>query len=177
MRRAGLALAALLLSLVSPACEGRPQSESAKSSDSQQQKKLTGPAVSIVDLTSGAPEVEKSSLFGAAGPKKSFDQLLVALDAVTKDKDSMSVLVKFGSANIGAARSQEIGEVLEKVKAKKKVVCHGDGFTNSTLMAAARGCSPTSCTSTSTSCRSASSRAPRSRSRATGRARRRVRRT
>src|SRR5688572_11716903 len=98
MRRARLALAALLLCA---ACEGRPQGESAKSSDSQQ-KKLTGPAISIVDLTGGVPEVEKSSLFGAAGPKRSFDQLLVSLDGVMKDKESMAVLVKFGSTNIGA---------------------------------------------------------------------------
>lgn len=138
MRRARLALAALLLCA---ACEGRPQGEAAKSGSDSQQKKLTGPAVSIVDLTGGVPEVEKAGLFGAAGPKKSFDQLLVSLDAVTKDKDSMSVLVKLGSTNIGAARSQEIGEVLEKLKAKKKVVCHADGYSNATMMLAARGCS------------------------------------
>jgi protease IV len=137
MLRARIALAALLMCA---ACEGRPQGEAAKSGDSQP-KKLTGPAVSVVDLTGGAPEVEKSSLFGSAGPKKSFDQLLVSLDGVMKDKDSMSVLVKFGSASIGAARSQEIGEVLEKLKAKKKVICHADGYSNATMMAAARGCS------------------------------------
>lgn len=138
MRWARSALAAMLV--LAAGCEGRPQGEAAKSSG-EQQKKLTGPAVSVVDLTGGVPEVEKSSLFGSAGPKKSFDALLVALEGVMKDKDSMSVFVKFGSTNIGAARAQEIGETLERVKAKKKVVCHGDGFSNSTMMAAARGCS------------------------------------
>ena len=66
MRRARIALAALLLCA---ACEGRPQGEAAKSGDAQQ-KKLTGPAVSVVDLSSGVPEVEKASLFGSAGPRK-----------------------------------------------------------------------------------------------------------
>lgn len=128
-----LALAATVL----PACEGRPQGEG----KTEGPPKKTGPAVSVVDLSGGAPEQEKATLLGVAGAKKSFDQLLHALDDVKKDKDSVAVLVKFGGASIGAARSQEIGEALELLKAKKKVICHGDGFTNATIMAAARGCS------------------------------------
>src|SRR5207244_13509965 len=83
---------------------------------------------------------EPPGVVGSVGRKKSCDELLHALDEVENDKKMVAVLVKFGSAPIGAARSQEIGEHLEKLKAKKKVYCHGDGFNNATIMAATRGC-------------------------------------
>jgi protease-4 len=97
----------------------------------------------VLDFEGGVPEQEAPSLFGSVGHKRSFDEVLRAIQEIAGDstKATAGVLVKFGSASIGAARAQEIGEQLELVKAKKKVYCHGDGFTNATMMAAMRGCS------------------------------------
>ncbi|MDB4935596.1 MAG: Protease [Labilithrix sp.] len=124
-------------------CEGRPRPGDKSGDDTKatEPPRRTGPAVAVLELGSGVPEQEAPSLFGGVGRKKSFDELLNAIEEVRTDKKWVSVLVKFSSASIGAARSQEIGEHLERLKEKKKVYCHGDGFTNATIMAAARGCS------------------------------------
>ena len=137
MKRAlrGLVLGAALFAI---ACEGRPRPSG---SATEPPKKTTGPAVAVLDLTGGVPEVEAGGLFGPVGRKKSFDELLRAIDEVEKDKHVTGVLVKFGASSIGAARAQEIGERLEKLRQKRKIACHGDGFSNATMMAAARACS------------------------------------
>ena len=138
------ALGGLLLALFVTGCEGRSRpstSSDGKSDGKTEPPRRTGPAIAVLDLAGGVPEQETASLFGAVGRKKSFDELLRAIAEVTTDKKSVGVLVKFGSSGIGAARSQEIGEHLERLKEKKKVFCHGDGFSNATMMAASRGCS------------------------------------
>ncbi|MBX3232432.1 MAG: S49 family peptidase [Labilithrix sp.] len=137
MRAAALlALATSLATLL--ACEGRPKSEGPKSDP----PKKTGPAVAVLDLTGGVPEQSAGGLFSAPG-RKTFDELLRATKEVADDKGDRSkgVLVKLGSASIGAARAQEIAEMLAAIKEKKKVYCHADGLSNATLMLAAKGCS------------------------------------
>jgi protease-4 len=134
---AALTLASAALAV---GCEGRPRPAAVDGSTTAPPRR-TGPAIAVLDLAGGVPEHEAPSLFGGAGRKKSFDELLQVIEEVTSDKRSVGVLVKFGGASIGAARSQEIGEHLEKLKAKKTVYCHGDSFSNATIMAAARGCS------------------------------------
>lgn len=118
-------------------CEGRPRSDGKRS----EPQRKTGPAVAVLDLSSGVPEKESAGLFGTLGRKKSFDELLHVFDEVAEDKEAVSVLVKFGAAKLGAARAQEIGEQLAKLREKKKVWCHADGLSNASLMAAVRGCS------------------------------------
>lgn len=132
-----LALAVALSSACVAGCEGRPHTDG----PTTEPKPRTGPTIAVLDFSGGVPEQESTGLFGTVGRKKSFDELLHVIDEVTTDKKMVGVLVKFGSAPIGAARSQEIGEHLEKLKEKKKVYCHGDAFNNSTIMAATRGCS------------------------------------
>lgn len=127
---------AAVVALAPLGCEGRPRPEGTTT----EPKPRSGPAVAVFDLSSGAPEREAAGFFGPVGRRKSFDELLNAITEAEGDKRSVSVLVKFGSATIGGARAEEIGERLEKLRAKKKVYCHGDGFSNATLMAAARGC-------------------------------------
>jgi protease-4 len=122
-------------------CEGRPRGETTADGKTTEPPRKTGPAIAIVDLGGGVPEQEAPSLFGGVGRKKSFDELLNVIEELKEDKKSVGVLVRFGSATIGAARSMEIGEHLEALKAKKKVYCHADGLTNATIMAAVRGCS------------------------------------
>jgi protease IV len=140
-----LALATVTTSaLLATGCEGRARSGGGAEGKTTEPPPRTGPAIAILDLGGGVPEQEPSGLFGAVGRKKSFDEVLRAIEEVTADtkkNGSVGVLVKFGSKGIGAARSQELGEHLEKLKAKKKVYCHGDAFSNATIMAAVRGCS------------------------------------
>jgi len=133
-----LALALAALTAISAAgCEGRPRAEGSSS----EPKPKTGPMIALLDFTGGVPEQEAAGLFGPVGRRKSFDELLRAVDEVEKDAKAVGVLVKFGSASIGAARAMEIGRHLARLKEKKKVYCHGDGFSNATIMAAATGCS------------------------------------
>jgi len=134
-------IAALAFALSAAGCEGRSRTGATADGKTTEPPRRTGPSIAVLDLGGGVPEQEASGLFGPVGRKKSFDELLRAIEEVREDKKSVGVLVKFGSGGIGAARSQEIGEHLEKVKEKKKVYCHGDAFTNATIMAALRGCS------------------------------------
>ncbi len=118
-------------------CAGRPKSDANESSPAL--AKHSGPMVAVIDLTKGAAEQEASSLL-AAPHKRSFDDLLRALDEVAKDKDSKGVLIKLGSANLGIARAEELGDKLSTLRAKLPIHCQADGLTNATFMMAARGC-------------------------------------
>ncbi len=140
MRRPSLAAKIALLASIgcAIACEGRPRPEGVTTTEPP---KKIGPAVAVIDLSGGLPEQEKASLFGSSSAKKSFDDILRVTTALREDKGSTAVMVKLASANIGAARAEELGEMLAAVKAKKKVYCHADGLTNATLMAATKGCS------------------------------------
>ena len=139
VRCSSLALAALL----AVGCEGRPRPGPALDGTLSEPPRRTGPAIAVLDFSTGVPEQEAASLLGQIGRRKSFDELLHVVEETGGDsrKGTVGVLVKFGSAPIGAARTQEIGERLAKLKEKKKVYCHADGFTNATMMAAAPGCS------------------------------------
>ena len=127
-----------LLSVFASGCEGRSRSSHG---GSEPTGKKTGPAVAVLDLSAGVPEIETAGLFGAVGKKKSFDELLHTIADVKEESKDVAVLVKLGGSAIGVARSTEIGEELEKLKAKKKVFCHADSLSNSTIMLVARGCS------------------------------------
>lgn len=142
-RAIGTALAAFVLVAVaafSVACDGRPKSEGPKT----EPPKKHGPAVAVIDLSSGAPEQEPTSFFGPSGGRRSFDELLRVTDELRGKKTgdrAAGVLVKLGSASLGAARAQELAEQLALIKKEKKVYCHADGLTNITLMLTAKGCS------------------------------------
>ena len=145
MKRAG-AVAQVLrravlggLALFALACDGRPKSEGPKTDP----PKKIGPAIAVLDLTGGVPEEASGGLFGTSGSKKTFAELLRVTKDIASDKSDRTkgVLVKLGSARIGAARAQEIGDVLASIKGSKKVYCHADDLTNGTLMLAVRGCS------------------------------------
>lgn len=130
-------LAALAAASALLACEGRPRPEGKP----QEAAPRRGPAVAVLDLSAGVPELEAPSLFGPVGRRRSFDELLRAIDDVQKDTRAPAALVRFGGANLGPARAQEIGDRLAALAEKKKVYCHADAFSNTTMMAAARGCS------------------------------------
>jgi protease-4 len=141
-RTARLGALVVATGLLAAGCEGRPRAGANGETKTEAPRK-TGPAIAVLDFGGGVPEQEQASLFGAVGRKKSFDELLNVIKELEgeSNKGTVGVLVKFGSSGIGAARSIEIGEQLEKLKEKKKVFCHGDSFSNATIMAAVRGCS------------------------------------
>lgn len=138
IRSRGTLLCGLVLAALAMACDGRPRSEGPKT----EPPKKTGPAIAVLDFSAGVPEEEKAGLFGMSSGKKSFDELLRVTKDLANDKSDRSkgILVKLGSAAIGAARAMEIGEILGAIKTNKKVYCHADGLTNGTLMLAAKGC-------------------------------------
>jgi protease-4 len=135
-RRALLASLVGLVGLVGLGCEGRPRADGRTEAPPKK-----GPAVAVLDLSAGVPEIEPPSLFGSSGRRRSFDDLIHAIDEVQADKDAVAVVVKLGTSSLGAARAQEIGAALEKLGATKKVTCHADGLGNASYMALGRGCS------------------------------------
>ncbi len=134
--RAALTALAAVAAFAASGCEGR-----ARRDDASPSNRRSGPAVAVVDLSPGVPEQEPRTFLGPVGRRRSFDELLRAVDEIADDKDAVSVLVRFGGVTLGGARAQELGEHLAALGAKKKVTCHADAYTNATLMTAARGCS------------------------------------
>ncbi len=140
MRRASRFVFPIALAIAATlGCEGRPRPGSGKEPGTGP-KPRSGPAIALFDLTAGIPEEDRQTLF--VGPRKrSFDQLVRAIEDTAKDKDIKGVLVKFGSVSLGMARAEEIGTMMGDLrKAKIPVFCHADGFTNATMLAAARAC-------------------------------------
>lgn len=138
LTRALVGAAVIASAVLASGCEGRPRAAAGETTTETPRR--TGPAIAVLDLAAGVPEREPSSLFGAVGRKKSFDELLRSIEDISRDKHAVGVLVKFGGASIGAARAQEIGEQLAKLKEHKPITCHGDAYSNATMMAAAPGC-------------------------------------
>ena len=102
----------------------------------------SGPEIAVFDLDDGVPEIEAAGFLGVSVHRESFDRFVRAVNDVAKDKDVRGLLVRFGGAQMGIARAEEIGDLLEPIRSGgKQVYCHGDGFSNATLLAAARGCS------------------------------------
>jgi protease-4 len=120
-------------------CEGRAKVEGASEKESHAR---SGPSVAVLDLTGGAPEQDAGGFLGVSSRRGSFDRLVRVIVDLDKDKDVKAVLVRFGGASLGIARAQEIGDLLEGVrKTNKPVYCHADGYSNATMLTAARGCS------------------------------------
>ncbi|CAN5625117.1 signal peptide peptidase SppA [soil metagenome] len=132
------AILAGLVGLAASACDGRAQSSP---SSKPAGEPAIGPALAVFDLTVGIPEKEQVGWFGSpGGRRRSFDALLKEIGVAKKDKDTKGFYVRFGSTSFGLARAQELGEALAEVRTKMPVYCHGEGFNNTTMMAAALGC-------------------------------------
>jgi protease-4 len=131
--RAGALLTVVLLAA---ACDGRPKAEPAPET-----RKRSGPALVVLDLSGGVPEVASGSLLAMGRRQGTFDQLVERIGEVGADRDAKGVFVRFGEGAMGFARAEEIGEALEAVRQNgKPVYCHGDAFGNATYYAAARAC-------------------------------------
>ncbi|WP_394828746.1 signal peptide peptidase SppA [Pendulispora albinea] len=120
-------------------CKGRARTSSGSAAAEKEPR--TGPAVGVIDVTQGLPEQSTGGMLGLGGRKHTFDEVLRAVDRAHKDTDIKGLFVRFGGTTFGTARAEELGAALEKVRKDKPIFCHGDGYTNQTMLAAARGCS------------------------------------
>ncbi len=137
MKRLLSLLAVLTLTALAAGCSGRPKA----SSDPESARPHTGPSLVVLDLTKGVPEKQAPSFLSVVH-QGTFDELVRTVSAIADDKSAQGVFVRFGGASFGIARAMEIGEALDSLRKKnKEVVCHAEGFTNTTFYAAARGCS------------------------------------
>jgi protease-4 len=134
-----LIVAGLVTALV--ACDGRPKA----GVGGKPSQPRSGPSLVVVDLSAGVPEEEATSVLSFAPRKGTFDALVAVLAELSKDKNERGLFVRFGGAQIGFARAVEIADALENIKkGGKPVYCHADGFTNTTMYTALRGCSKVS---------------------------------
>jgi protease-4 len=145
--RRAAGLAAVSCALLAVGCEGRSprQAPSVESARTVKPSLLDGPIVAEIDLAHGVPEARGSSLFGPPARRSHVD-LVRSLRALAEDREgalspAKGVFVRFGTAEIGLARAQEIGALLGEVRKHKPVVCHADEYANSTILVASKGCS------------------------------------
>ena len=71
-RRGALAVGVLLAILGSAGCDGRPKVGATSSSAPAQPHK--GPAIAVVDLSEGAPEIEAAGFLGVRVHRASFER-------------------------------------------------------------------------------------------------------
>lgn len=139
--RVGLGIT-VLAAACAVGCEGRPRATSGPSSGvSAAREPRTGPALSVLDVSQGLPEQHAGGVLGVGPKKRSFDEFLRSVERLRKDQDARGVLVRFGSATLGNARAEEVGEALAELRKERAVFCHADAYGNQTMLAAARGCS------------------------------------
>jgi protease-4 len=131
-------IACLLALLTVPACEGRPTTTTSSKPDAPSTP--SEPHLAELDLRRGVPELPATSMFGDASPR-SFAHLVLRLREMRDEEKLRGVFVRIGAAGMGLARAEELGRSLAHFReAKLPVVCHADGYNNSTMMMAARGC-------------------------------------
>jgi protease-4 len=140
-------LAFACFGLAASACHGRPRAyagsstSSASSARSGASEVAAGSEIAEIDLTRGAPETASGGLLSGVNAKPTFYRLVTVLREIAAEESSHAVLVRFGSAELGWARAQEIAGLFARIRAaKKQVVCHADGYSNSTVWVAAQGC-------------------------------------
>jgi protease IV len=131
-------LAVVALALVLASCRGRPGMTGKKDDDT-----VTSPAephVAELDLRDGVGEAATESIFGPSRPT-SYADLVTRLRDMAKQDRLRGVFVRLGLGTVPLARADELGRLLGRLRADgKPVVCHADGYVNSNMLLAARGC-------------------------------------
>jgi protease-4 len=118
-------------------CEGRPASEAVPDKPSTSR---SDPHLAEIDLGRGAPERPEETLF-AVSSERSFTHLVQRLRELREEQELRGVFVRIGTSRFGFARASEIGRLLAAFRDRGlPVVCHADGYSNSSAMLAAVGC-------------------------------------
>ncbi len=124
----------LALGLTAFGCDGRP-----RNAEVEDEASVGEDHVAEIDLRGGAPELSNPSLFASSRPT-SFADLVLRLRTMPDEPHLKGVLVRIG-AGLSLARTEEAGRHLDVLRKKGlPVVCHAHGYSNSTMVLAARGC-------------------------------------
>ncbi len=92
------------------------------------------------NLEKGAPEAREDTLLPAPS-SSTYSGLILALDRAGATPGAAGLLLRFGSASLGWARTEELVRRLEALRATGlHVWCHGDELENTTAWLALRGC-------------------------------------
>ncbi|HMY15216.1 MAG TPA: signal peptide peptidase SppA [Polyangium sp.] len=130
-------IAAVVVSTMGLACQGRPKSTSGSA---KSRPSFDAPAVVEIDLGHGAPELPAAGIF-AAGRGRGFADLVQTIESANNRSTTKGFFIRLGTAGFGLARAHEIGRLLDAIrKSKKPVVCHADDLGNGTLLLASVGC-------------------------------------
>lgn len=127
---------AILVTTVASGCDGRPRDSGP---DGEALTSVGEDHLAELDLRNGAPEEAATSLFSGPGTT-SFTDLVARLRTMPDEQHLKGVLVRFGGS-MGLARGEEVGRHLAVLRAKGiPVVCHANGYDNSTMLVAALSC-------------------------------------
>jgi protease IV len=135
MKRAIL-LGGLALSV---ACGGRARPSDNPEDGREPAEKET--RLIALDLGSGFPETSRGGLLQLPATR-TYTGLVRAIERAADDPLTAGVFVRLGAQGVDYARSEELGELLERFRKKgKSVVCHAHAYTNASSWLVARGCS------------------------------------
>jgi protease-4 len=121
------------------ACDGRPRTTATGGAPVAEEPRV-GPAIVVLDVSSGLPEQSPTGPLGLPTHRTTYDGFAREVERLGREKELRGVLVKFGTASFGLARATEVGDRLATLGARAPVWCHADGWGNATLYAAARAC-------------------------------------
>jgi protease IV len=137
-----LARSAVILAsvLALAGCHGRPRSGGGPGGEGSGS---LSKSVAEFDLSSGVPESIGGGLFQPP-VSRTFVALARSVEKLVDDPDVAGAFVKFGSASLDWAQTEELGTLFAKLKKKgKPVVCHAHVLSNSSAAFALKGCSRT----------------------------------
>ena len=79
-----------------------------------------------------------SLLSGPSAP--SLAELVQAFHRMQTDRRARGVFIRLGEADLSWAQAEELGRLFASLPPEQNVVCHAHGYSNATLLFAARGC-------------------------------------
>jgi len=133
-----IAVLAVVASFCLAGCEGRPRT--AAPGQGEEPATPSDDHLAELDLRRGAPETPGGALLIEA-PTDSFADLILELRAMGEVETLKGIFVRLGAARLDLARAEELGRSLRALRdTKRPVVCHADGYSNSSMLLAASGC-------------------------------------
>lgn len=140
-RRSALGRAAVFLCAFAfgSGCDESPETSRAIGILSGLDKAGSGVVVEF-DLSRGLTEQMASfSLFSGPGAP-SLPEFIQALERAKVDRRTRGFFVRLGEADVDFAKAEELGRVFSALDPAQPVVCHSHGYSNASLLFAARAC-------------------------------------